>query len=209
MQSSKDSSDIVQSTFETHLSQNKYEILRIEKIGPTVGRALKRKAILAIVFSLIGIMFYVAIRFKHFDFAIGGVFALLHDVILTLGFLIFMGRQVDLLVVTALLTIAGYSINDTIVIYDRVRELMRTKFKLSLKDVINLALNQTLTRTVLTTVSTLLVVVSMYVLGGEILNTFSLALLFGFIIGCYSTIFIASPVVLVCQNLIARRKRRR
>jgi SecD/SecF fusion protein len=199
---SNESADRVQAEFKKSLPDNKFEILRIEKIGPSVGRELKKKAIFAIVYSLLGILVYVAIRFKHMDFAIGGVFALLHDVILTAGFLIFMGHQLDLLIVTALLTIAGYSINDTIVIYDRVRELMRTKYKLSLKDVINIALNQTLARTILTSLATLLVVISMFFFGGEILNSFSLALLFGFIIGCYSTIFIASPIVIACRSLV-------
>jgi preprotein translocase subunit SecF len=179
---------------------------RIEKIGPTVGKELKKKASLAIVYSLLGILVYVAIRFKHFDFAVGGVFALLHDVVLAAGFIVLMGRQIDLLIVTALLTIAGYSINDTIVIYDRVRELMRTRLKVSLKDVINLALNQTLARTILTSFATLLVVISMYFLGGEILNSFALALLFGFVIGCYSTIFIASPIVLACHTFMKPRR---
>lgn len=207
IRSSTDSADEVQSEFRRRYPDNAFEVMRIEKIGPTVGRELKKKAILAIVYSLLGILLYVGLRFKHFDFAAGGVFALLHDVALTAGFLVLMNRQIDLLTVTALLTIAGYSINDTIVIYDRVRELMRTKFKVTLKDVINLALNQTLARTILTSLSTLLVVVSMYVLGGEILNTFALALLFGFIIGCYSTIFIASPIVLACRGLVNRPRR--
>jgi len=202
IRSGEDSADAVQAEFKKIFNDNPFEVMRIEKIGPTVGRELKKKATLAIVYSLIGILLYVAIRFKHFDFAVGGVFALLHDVVLTAGFLVFMNRQIDLLVVTALLTIAGYSINDTIVIYDRVRELMRTKFKVGLRDVINLALNQTLARTILTSLATLLVVVSMYILGGEILNSFALSLLFGFIIGCYSTIFIASPIVLACRGLM-------
>lgn len=206
IRTSEETSEVVGKEFKKSFSNNPSEILRIERIGPTVGHELQKKAILAIVYSLLGILVYVAIRFKHFDFAFGGVFALLHDVILTLGFVVFMGRQIDLLIVTALLTIAGYSINDTIVIYDRVRELMRLKNKMSLKDVINLAINQTLSRTILTTVVTLLVVVSMFVLGGEILNSFALALLFGFIVGCYSTIFIASPIVLACHGFMRKRK---
>jgi len=202
IRSGEDSADAVQAEFKKIFNNNPFDVMRIEKIGPTVGRELKKKATLAIVYSLIGILLYVAIRFKHLDFAVGGVFALLHDVVLTAGFIVFMNRQIDLLIVTALLTIAGYSINDTIVIYDRVRELMRTKFKVGLRDVINLALNQTLARTILTSLATLLVVVSMYILGGEILNSFALSLLFGFLIGCYSTIFIASPIVLACRGLM-------
>lgn len=202
----QESVDVIQKEFKRVLQDNKFEVLRIEKIGPTVGRALKKKAFLAIIYSLLGILVYVAIRFKHVDFAVGGVFALLHDVILTAGFLVFMGRQIDLLIVTALLTIAGYSINDTIVIYDRVRELMRTRFKVSLKDIINLALNQTLARTILTSFATLLVVVSMFLWGGEILNSFALSLLFGFVIGCYSTIFVASPIVIACHSMMRKSR---
>ncbi len=204
IRSSSETAETVQAEFKKRFPTDKFEILRIEKIGPTVGKELKKKALLAIIYSLLGILVYVAIRFKHFDFAVGGVVALLHDVILTAGFIVFMGRQIDLLIVTALLTIAGYSINDTIVIYDRVRELMRTKFKVGLKDVINLALNQTLARTILTSFATLLVVVSMYFMGGEILNSFALSLLFGFLIGCYSTIFIASPIVITCRSLMRK-----
>lgn len=203
-----ESADTVQQEFKKKFPDNAFEIMRIEKIGPTVGRALKKKAFLAICYSLLGILIYVAVRFKHFDFAFAGVFALLHDVVLTAGFLVFCGKQIDLLIVTGLLTIAGYSINDTIVIYDRVRELMRSKYKLTLKDLINLALNQTLARTILTSFATLLVIIPMFVLGGEILNSFALALLFGFIIGCYSTIFVASPIVLVCRGLLTGRGRR-
>jgi len=204
IRSASESADLIQGEFKKNFPNDKFEVLRIEKIGPTVGRELKKKALQAIIYSLLGILVYVGIRFKHFDFAVGGVFAILHDVILTAGFLVFMGRQIDLLIVTALLTIAGYSINDTIVIYDRVRELMRVKFKVSLKDVINLALNQTLARTILTSFATLLVVVAMFFWGGEILNSFALSLLFGFIIGCYSTVFIASPIVLTCHSLMRK-----
>ena len=207
IRSASESADLIQGEFKKNFPNDKFEVLRIEKIGPTVGRELKKKALQAIIYSLLGILVYVGIRFKHFDFAVGGVFAILHDVILTAGFLVFMGRQIDLLIVTALLTIAGYSINDTIVIYDRVRELMRVKFKVSLKDVINLALNQTLARTILTSFATLLVVVAMFFWGGEILNSFALSLLFGFIIGCYSTVFIASPIVLTCHSLMRAKGR--
>ncbi|OIO37056.1 MAG: hypothetical protein AUJ74_00175 [Candidatus Omnitrophica bacterium CG1_02_44_16] len=207
IRSPSESAEVVQGEFIKNFPNDKFEVMRIEKIGPTVGRDLKKKALSAIIYSLLGILVYVGIRFKHFDFAVGGVFAILHDVILTAGFLVFMGRQIDLLIVTALLTIAGYSINDTIVIYDRVRELMRVKFKVTLKDVINLAVNQTLARTILTSFATLLVVAAMFFWGGEILNSFALALLFGFIIGCYSTVFIASPIVLACHSLMLAKGR--
>ncbi len=186
--------------FEKDFPDNKFEIMRIEKVGPVVGQTLRKQALFAILFALSGILIFVGFRFKHFDFATAGVIALLHDVILTLGLLVMAGRQIDLLVITALLTIAGYSINDTIVIYDRVRENLLKAKRTTLRDVINLSINQTLGRTLLTTITTLLVVVSLYFLGGHVLNTFAFCLIIGFISGTYSTIFIAAPLVLAWQK---------
>lgn len=174
--------------------------LRIENVGPIVGKQLKNKAMLALVYALLGILVYVGFRFKRFEFAAAGIAALFHDVLVTIGFLAFSGREIDLLVVTALLTIAGYSINDTIVIYDRIRELLRINRKLTIKDAINLALNQTLSRTILTSLVTLLVVIALFFFGGEILNNFAYCLLIGFISGVYSTVYIASPLILVWQR---------
>ncbi len=172
------------------------QTLKIEHVGPVAGKHLQNKAILALIWSLVGILVYVSFRFKHFNFAIAGVIALIHDVLVAFGFLVFTGRQIDLLSITAFLTIAGYSINDTIVIYDRVRENARLMRKMSLKDLINLSVNQTLGRTLLTSGVTLLVVLAIFLYGGEILSNFALTLLVGFISGVYSTVFIASPLVL-------------
>lgn len=174
----------------------KIEVLRIEKVGPIAGRHLKTKAMQALIWSLVGILIYVAFRFRHFNFAVAGVVALFHDVLLALGFLAITGRQIDLLSITAFLTIAGYSINDTIVIYDRVRENGRLLRKLSLRELINLSVNQTLSRTLLTSALTLLVVIAILFYGGEVLGNFAFTLLVGFISGVYSTIYIASPLVL-------------
>ncbi len=172
------------------------QILRIERVGPIAGKHLKDKATHALLWSLIGILIYVGFRFKHINFAIAGIIALFHDVLVTLGFLAFTGRQIDLLSITAFLTIVGYSINDTIVIYDRVRENGRLYRKLSLAELINLSVNQTLGRTILTSGVTLLVVISILFYGGEVLSNFAFALLVGFISGVYSTVYIASPLVL-------------
>jgi len=196
IRTSGDTYDTVVGAFKEKFADNSFEILRIEKVGPVVGKHLRERAVWAIVLSLIGILVYVAFRFKHWDFATAGVIALLHDVLITYGLLIVMGRQIDLLVVTALLTIAGYSINDTIVIYDRIRENMPKMRKSSLKDLINVSLNQTLSRTIITNLVTFLVVLALFFKGGEVLNTFALALVIGFFAGTYSTIFIASPLVL-------------
>lgn len=172
------------------------QILRVEKVGPVAGKHLRGKAVNALLWSLVGILIYVAFRFKHFNFAVAGVIALLHDVVVSLGFLALTGRQIDLLSITAFLTIAGYSINDTIVIYDRVRENNRLARKMSLYELINLSVNQTLGRTILTSLVTLLVVIAILLYGGEVLSNFAFTLLVGFVSGVYSTVFIASPLVL-------------
>jgi SecD/SecF fusion protein len=196
IRTSGDTYDTISGGFKESFPENKFEVLRIEKVGPVVGKALRKAAVLAIVFALGGILIYVGFRFKHFDFATAGVIALLHDVFVTFGILIMMNRPIDLLVVTGLLTIAGYSINDTIIIYDRVRENMVKMGRLKLSEIINTSINQTLGRTILTTVATMLVVFALFIGGGEVLNTFALTLIIGFIIGSYSTIFIVSPLVL-------------
>ncbi|MCM8826827.1 MAG: protein translocase subunit SecD [Candidatus Omnitrophica bacterium] len=176
------------------------ERLNVTTVGPSVGKLLKKKAIFAIIFSLAGILIYVALRFKHFDFALAGVIALFHDVLVSLGFAVFFGYQVSLLIITALLTIAGYSINDTIVIYDRIRELVPRMQKVSFKDIINSAINQTLSRTVITSFTTIIVTLAIFILGGEVLRGFSFTLLVGFISGIYSTIYIASAIILLFRK---------
>lgn len=197
IRTSDDTSNIVSEKFKSNFSDNKFDILRIEKVGPVAGRELQKKAILALTLSLLGILVYVTFRFKHFNFGAAGVIALFHDVLIAVGFLALTGRQIDLLIVTALLTIAGYSINDTIVIYDRVRENMRLQRKLSLSEIINLSVNQTLSRTILTSGVTLFVVVALFLWGGEVLHNFAFTLIVGFLSGVYSTIYIASPLVLI------------
>jgi len=188
------------SYFKEKFPQQNIEILRIESVGPVAGKHLKRKAINALIWSMLGILVYIAFRFKHFNFAVAGVIALFHDVLVALGFGVLTSRPIDLLTITALLTIAGYSINDTIVIYDRVRENTSLFRKYSLSQLINLSVNQTLSRTLLTTLVTLLVVIALLIWGGEVLNNFAFILLVGFISGVYSTIFIASPLVIVLSR---------
>ena len=200
IKSASDTDQKVRETFRTAFPDNSFEMLRIEKVGPVVGKALRKAAVMAIVFALGGILLFVGFRFKHFDFATAGVIALLHDVIVTFGILLIMGRQIDLLVITALLTIAGYSINDTIIIYDRVRENLVKYRRKPLAEIINESINQTLGRTILTTVTTLMVVITLFLRGGEVLNSFALCLIIGFVAGTYSTIFIASPLVLAWEK---------
>jgi SecD/SecF fusion protein len=202
IRTSQDTAIMVQDVFKKSLSDNNYKLLRIEKVGPIVGEQLKKKAIMALIFALAGILIYVGFRFKHFAFGIAGVLALLHDVLVAFGFLVITGRQIDLLIVTALLTIAGYSINDTIVIYDRAREIARAKPKATVKEIMNLAVNETLGRTIITSLVTMLVVASLFFFGGEILNNFAFCLFVGFISGVYSTVYIVSPLVISWEKRI-------
>jgi SecD/SecF fusion protein len=172
------------------------ELARLERVGPTVGSALRKKAWLAIVWSMLGILLYVTIRFRHFDFGIAGVIALIHDVVVATGLMCLTKRPIDLLGVTALLTIAGYSINDTIVIYDRVRENMRLSRKASLAELINLSVNQCMGRTLLTSLTVILTLLALFRFGGEVLHDFSFCLLVGMVSGVYSTVYIASAFVI-------------
>ena len=180
--------------------QGGYEIRRLESVGPKVGSDLTRKAILAIVFSWIGILVYVGVRFE-FRYALGGIIALVHDVMVTIGTMSLLNKEFDLNIVAALLTIIGYSINDTIVIFDRIRENTRKNMKMSLMDVINLSVNQTLSRTILTSLTVFMVLLVLFFFGGGVIHDFAFALLVGCVAGVYSTVFIASPIVLVFEKI--------
>jgi preprotein translocase subunit SecF len=178
---------------------NPFEIERVEFVGPVVGRHLVKQAFWAIVLSMLGIVVYVAFRFKNWIWGFSGVFALVHDVFITLGFLSVINREVSLTVIAALLTLAGYSINDTIVIFDRIRENIRARRKETLAELINRSLNETLTRTIITSLTVFLVLLSLLFFGGEVIRDFSVALTFGVVIGSYSTLFIATPMVYAWQ----------
>ena len=177
------------------------ELARLDRVGPAVGAILQQKAWLAIAWSLVGILIYVAVRFRHLDFGTAGVIALVHDVVVAVGTLCLLGHQIDFIVVAALMTIAGFSINDTIVIYDRVRENLRLHRKLGLAEVINLSVNETLGRTLLTSLTVIFEVLALYCFGGEVLRDFSLCLLVGFISGVYSTVYIASALVVTWRRM--------
>ncbi|MEK6655478.1 MAG: protein translocase subunit SecF [Thermodesulfobacteriota bacterium] len=177
-----------------------YEVRRIEIVGPKVGKDLTRKALLAIFFSWIGILIYVGVRFE-FRYALGGIIALVHDVLVTVTFLSVFNKEFDLNIVAALLTIIGYSINDTIVIFDRIRENSRKNTRMPLLDVINLSVNQTLSRTILTSLTVFMVLIVLFILGGAVIHDFTFALLVGTVAGVYSTVFIASPIVLVFEKI--------
>jgi len=171
------------------------EMRRVEFVGPQVGDELTEDGGLALLYSMFGILIYVAWRFEY-KFALGSVAALAHDVLITLGFFSVLQLEFDLTVLAAILAVIGYSLNDTIVVYDRIRENFRLLRKGSSESVMNISLNQTLSRTLMTSITTLLVLVALAFLGGEIIHNFSIALLVGVVIGTYSSIYVASPLVL-------------
>ena len=171
------------------------EMRRVEFVGPQVGDELKEDGGLAMLYALLCIMVYVAFRFQM-RFSVGAVAALIHDVVITLGFFSIMHFNFDLTILAALLAVIGYSLNDTIVVFDRVRENFRKVRDKTPVDVFNISLNQTLSRTLMTSFTTLLVLIALFFLGGEIIHGFSIALIFGVLIGTYSSIYIASPVTL-------------
>jgi len=176
-----------------------FEVRRIETVGPKVGRDLQRKAILAVVFSALVMGVYVAIRFEP-RFGIGAAVALFHDVLITIGALSLMNMEFDLTVVAALLTVVGFSVNDTVIVCDRTRENMRKMRREGLSNIINKSLNETLSRTIITNGTAILVVFVLYLLGGEVIHSFAFALLVGFIFGTYSSIYVASPMVLLWEK---------
>ena len=171
------------------------DVRRVEFVGPQVGEELTEQGGLAMLYALIGILIYVSVRFEY-RFAIGSVMALVHDVILTLGFFSVMQLPFDLTVLAAILAVIGYSLNDTIVVFDRIRETFLRLRKGSPEDIVNRALNDTLSRTMMTSMTTLLVVLSLFVFGGEVIHAFSIALMLGIIVGTYSSIYIASNTIL-------------
>ena len=168
-------------------------------VGPVVGEQLRKQGLMATVLAMAGILAYIALRFQ-FSFAVGAVVATLHDLLVTLAFLTFFGYDLTLNVIAGLLTITGYSVNDTIVVFDRVRENMRSMRRDNLKNIVNVAVNQTLARTVITAGTTLLSVTALYLFGGEVLEGFAFTMLVGIISGTYSTVFIAASLAIVFQG---------
>ena len=167
---------------------------RVENVGPKVSAELLQSGIIAISLSLAAMLFYIWVRFE-WQFSIGSIIALFHDVIITLGIFSLLSLEINLSIIAAVLTIVGYSMNDTVVIYDRIRENLGKFHKLDIRDIANLSINETLARTIITSVTTLLALFSIFILGGEILRGFSFAMILGVLIGTYSSIFVASPIL--------------
>ena len=195
--------DLVSGSF----ADQKIDIRRTETVGPKIGAELKTAAFWAIIYSLLGIVVYITWRFQ-FRFAIAAIIALIHDVVFTLGFFSLMGMEISLAVIAAILTIVGYSLNDTIVVFDRIRENLHTKRRENYGGLVNASINETLSRTIITSLTTLLVVLSLVIFGGAVIRDFAVTLLVGVLIGTYSSIFIASPVLVEWQNYKAGRSQK-
>jgi preprotein translocase subunit SecF len=183
----------------TKANLGQFEVISQELVGPVIGADLQRKGIYATLASIVGITIYIGIRFR-FAFAIGAIAATLHDVMVTIAFLTFFGYDLSLNIVAAILTITGYSVNDTIVIFDRVRENLRSKRRDSLETVVNTSVNQTLGRTIITAGTTFLAVLSLYLFGGEVLEGFAVTMLVGIVSGTYSTVFIAAAIAILLSG---------
>jgi preprotein translocase subunit SecF len=180
----------------TKANLGQFEVISQDLVGPVIGADLQRRGIYAMLASIVGITIYIGLRFR-FAFAIGAIAATFHDVLVAVAFLFFFGYDLSLNVVAAILTITGYSVNDTIVIFDRVRENLRSKRRDSLEKVVNDSVNQTLSRTIITAGTTFLAVLALYLFGGEVLEAFAFTMLVGIISGTYSTVFIASSIAII------------
>jgi len=192
-------SDTITGIITQKVPDNKYVVDSTTMIGPKVGGKLRTDAAQAIVMATLGILVYIAFRFK-FDFAVGATIATFHDVLAVLAVFFLLGKEINLILVTALLTIAGYSLTDTVVVFDRIRENLRLNVKDSVEAVMNLSVNEVLSRTIVTSFTVLLTSLALFFFGGEVIHDFALAMIFGVIVGTYSSIFVASPVVLLWRG---------
>ena len=191
--------EVLKSIYPNSIPENKDDfILSIDKVGPKIGSELSGKAVMAILYAITLILIYISFRFE-FIYAIGAIAAITHDVIITLGIFSILGYEISLSIVAAFLTIVGYSLNDTIVIFDRIRENMKTRKNDSVASIVNKSINESLSRTIVTSLTTLMVVVTLYIFGGEVIHYFSFALIIGVLVGTYSSIFVASLIVVFMQ----------
>lgn len=197
--------DSLTQTLEQKFGKGGFEVLRVELVGPRVGQDLRHRAVLSVIFATLLMGAYIWIRFQ-FRFGVGAAIALVHDVLIVVGALSVVNYEIDLTVVAALLTVVGFSVHDTVIVCDRIRENMRKSRRDGMDVLINRSINETLSRTVLTTGTAILVVMSLFILGGNVIRGFAFTLLVGFLIGTYSSIYIASPIVLWMERSPARRR---
>ena len=198
----------IQDSLQEQFKDKSAEIRRVEVVGPKVGKDLKEKALLAVGLSFLAILIYVAWRFKQVSYGLGGIVALLHDVVIIYGVISIAGIEYSLNVMAVILTVIGFSINDTIVIFDRVREDVKKFRKEDLETIFNTAINETLGRTILTSGTVMMVVLILFFFGGAVIHDFAFALIIGLITGTYSTVYIASPVVLFWEKYISKGRGR-
>jgi preprotein translocase subunit SecF len=197
-------SDAIKNGLKEKFGEGTYDVLRVETVGPKVGKDLWRDATLAVLFATLVMGAYIAVRFD-WRFGIGAAVALIHDVLMTLGALSLFNMEFDLSTVAALLTVVGYSVHDTVIVSDRIRENMRKMRRESLATIMNLSINETLSRTLITSGTAILVTAALFVLGGSVIHSFAFALLVGFVVGTYSSIYVASPIVLYLERDRGRR----
>jgi len=201
-------SKTIQASLQSQFKDKTLEIRRVEVVGPKVGKDLKKKALWAVGLSFAAILVYVAIRFHTFSYGLGGIVALVHDVIVTYGAISIFNLEYSLSLLAVILTIIGFSINDTIVIFDRVRENIKKMRKDNLETVMNVSINETLGRTILTTGTVMMVVLILFFFGGPVIHDFTTAMIVGLITGTYSTVYIASPVVLIWEKYVFKGRKR-
>ncbi|NOZ09389.1 MAG: protein translocase subunit SecF [FCB group bacterium] len=202
------SGTIVEQKLNSAFSGKKFETRRIESVGPKIGKELSTTAVRAILVALILILIYIAFRFD-FYYAIGAVVALLHDILVTLGIFSLLNLEINLEIIAAFLTIVGYSLNDTIVVFDRIRENIKALSREKLENIVNTALNGTLSRTIITSFTTLIVVLILFIIGLSIIQLFAFALIIGVVVGTYSSIYIASPVMVYFENRAGRKMKKK
>lgn len=195
---------VVENSLNTNYHDSKFQIEQVEIVGPTAGKQLRNQALLATLYSLLGMLIYLWFRFELI-YGVAAVVAVFHDTLITVGAFSLANKEITLTVIAAILTLIGYSMNDTIVVFDRIRENLATSRRESLADVVNRSINQTLSRTVLTSGLTFLTVLSLYLFGGEVLHGFSFALVVGILIGTYSSIAVAAPMLVAYQEWRAKR----
>jgi len=195
----------VENVFKKEFSANPFIVESSTEIGPSIGDKLRKDTLIAIVVAMIGIILYIAWRFDM-KFGIAAALATFHDVLAILAIFYVLDKEVNLLLITAVLTIAGYSLTDTVVVFDRIRENMHKNMKESLTTVFNFSINETLSRTIITGLTTLFAALSLFLLGGEVIHDFSFALVVGIVVGTYSSVFVASPLVLLWENRALRAK---
>ncbi len=191
----------VKDIFSESFGAETFEIRRVEMVGPKVGADLRQKGFMAVICSLLGMLVYIWWRFE-FKFGVGAIIALTHDVIITLGALSLANKAIDLPIIAAILTVVGYSVNDTIVVSDRIRENRRRMGREKLAKVINISINQTLSRTIITSMTTLLVVIALFIFGGGVIHDFAFTLMVGVVVGTYSSVFIASPLLILWEKIL-------